>query len=659
MRGHDGSVLDLSFSRDGNWLASASMDRTVRIWQVHTAKRPRARRAHSGPAFHAVSRAGQHALSAGHDDKRIRLWAGPLLEAGTSLRLEGQLSALAISSDGMRAFIGTEDGKVLQWIPGESTFTRLLEGNGVIAGIAISPDQKTLAAIGIRGDLQVCELANPIPKCAVVYLLGSWGSSVAISEDGRWIGAASGTEGTRGLGLVWDVKAGKATRLEGHLDRISSIQFDREGTRAVTASWDGTARIWDLATGSEIARLLGPKEAPKARTGLAGFSPGGDWVATSSYDRTLRLWPAPRAPSSLGTTPKMPIIMDASSSVLVSDGPELGPIAFDPSNNTLAASLATGEIHLWDVPARKLSPLRKEDVTLRVVLEGDGSAITNFVIHGSRITATTQKGGLLEWTLSPGLALNDDLLLSYARSVLPLSGSLAGKLERSFAGPSTAAQQCPIPIQRHLGLPPHRISGAARARLPAQTRANCESAETKSHSDDLLAGLLAASEGDYTNALQKFMAAAQRGEHAAEIGLGDIYFVDALTAGNFATALHHYTLAREHGVRSAASRLGWITIARGESEDQSIAKGFFEESAKTRDADGFAGLAWLGEQFGGSPEDLEKAFSDYVIAQYLYEQDHDLVNAKEIAERRSTLAQLIQPHRLAGLFLAARGWVAP
>ncbi len=46
--------------------------------------------------------------------------------------------------------------------------------------------------------------------------------------------------------------------LEGHEDRVTSAAFSPDGGRVVTGvTWEDTARIWDAATGTEIARLRG------------------------------------------------------------------------------------------------------------------------------------------------------------------------------------------------------------------------------------------------------------------------------------------------------------------------------------------------------------------------------------------------------------------
>jgi WD40 repeat protein len=645
MRGHGGTVLDLSFSPDGNWLASASLDRTARLWQLQTANRPRMLQAHQGAAFHAISRNGHYLISGGTTtDKKIQVWTGPIWERSKSIFLENQASALAISDDGKRAFIGTDRGDLLQWDTSGSVITPFSHDNGVVGSIAISPDGKTLAAIGVAGKLQVCGIVTSPPQCAAVSL-GGWGYSVAFSEDGHWLGASSGIEGVSGLALVWDLYANKPKLLlKGHTERVSSIQFDRSGKRAVTVSWDGTARIWDLSTGKELVRLV----EPKGHMCTAGFSPDGEWVATCSYDKTLRLWKVPKP-----TDPSRTVIMEAGNSILLSDTIALAQLEFGLGSNILAGSLVNGDIHLWHVP----------DGTLRVVLEGDGSPIRDLYFQpgGQQITAMTQNGHLLSWNVSPAWGLEDDLLLATARSLLPLPGSLAGKPEELTRKPeeplttrSATSQVCGFVHEHNLGLPPHNLSGAARARQHVSIPDSCNSDLTANDSKTLLEGLIAETEGDFVTALQRFTTASAKGEFSAEIGLGDLSFVDNLNTTDAADALGHYTRALERGVPHAASRLGWLLLADGTADKAAQAKKYFEESSRQGDADGFAGLAWVNERFGNSSQSLEVAFSNYIKAQYGYERDGDLAFAQEVGERRAMLARLIAPEQVADLFLSTR-----
>jgi eukaryotic-like serine/threonine-protein kinase len=103
------------------------------------------------------------------------------------------------------------------------------------------------------------------------------------SPDGTRVVTAS-DDGTAG---VWDVATGKKLAvLHGHRGAVTSAAFSPDGTRVVTASYDGSARVWDAATGGEMMVLRGD-EGPVTST---TFSPDGMLIVTASFDQTARLW---------------------------------------------------------------------------------------------------------------------------------------------------------------------------------------------------------------------------------------------------------------------------------------------------------------------------------------------------------------------------------
>ncbi len=78
------------------------------------------------------------------------------------------------------------------------------------------------------------------------------------------------------------------SELKGHTERVFSAVFNPESTRIVTASGDNTARVWDVATGANLAELKGHTRWVHS----AAYSPDGTRIVTASYDRTARVWDA-------------------------------------------------------------------------------------------------------------------------------------------------------------------------------------------------------------------------------------------------------------------------------------------------------------------------------------------------------------------------------
>src|SRR5579871_3085332 len=81
--------------------------------------------------------------------------------------------------------------------------------------------------------------------------------------------------------------ASKTVVLSGHTSSISSAVFSPDAQRVLTRSRDGTARLWDAATGAQLAVLQG--QSNDLRTAI--FSKDGTKVITASADGA-RLWDA-------------------------------------------------------------------------------------------------------------------------------------------------------------------------------------------------------------------------------------------------------------------------------------------------------------------------------------------------------------------------------
>jgi hypothetical protein len=76
--------------------------------------------------------------------------------------------------------------------------------------------------------------------------------------------------------------------LKGHKAEVTCGAYSPDGRRVVTGSKDRTARVWDAATGRELAVLRGHEDVLEAVT----FSPDGQRIVSTGADRTARLWDA-------------------------------------------------------------------------------------------------------------------------------------------------------------------------------------------------------------------------------------------------------------------------------------------------------------------------------------------------------------------------------
>jgi serine/threonine protein kinase len=284
LSGHKDWVQSVAFSADGKWVASASTDRSVRIWNVVDGALLATLDAKQGTVNAlAYSLDGKWLASAGNDGS-VRLWDGYSGGERQLLRgLGGSLFALAFSADGKLIAAAGRDRTILVWETESGKRVASLDGHkGDVFALAFAPDSKLLASAG--GDKTV-RFWNLLTAQELHVLSGHKHSvlALAFSHDGRWVASGDGGQAVR----LWDghtfTHARTLTNIEAS---VLSLAFSGDGRWLAAGLADKSILLFEGEERTLAYTLTGHEDFVLS----VAFSPDGRRLASSSRDKTIRLW---------------------------------------------------------------------------------------------------------------------------------------------------------------------------------------------------------------------------------------------------------------------------------------------------------------------------------------------------------------------------------
>jgi cytochrome c len=182
LEGHTGPIVALALSPDGATLASASWDRTVRLWPL-AGGAPRVLDEHTQNVNGVAFTADGKALVSVSYDLSVRIWPLSGTQAPTVVSMPTPLNAVAAGADGEIA-VGGADGKVYFLTPSGERAGEVAAGPRPVISMALSPDGALVAAAGIGGTVAVIDRkARTLARTLVGPGLPVW--SVVFSPDSR------------------------------------------------------------------------------------------------------------------------------------------------------------------------------------------------------------------------------------------------------------------------------------------------------------------------------------------------------------------------------------------------------------------------------------------------------------------------------------------
>jgi tRNA A-37 threonylcarbamoyl transferase component Bud32 len=300
-RGHRSRVTALAWSPDGARLASASYDKTARLWDGNNGHALLLYRGHTARVNAlAWSPAGQYLASAS-SDCTVQIW-----EAATGTHVltyrghAAEVTALAWSPDGRYLASGDAGKSVQVWqVKSPGSFSTCSTYAGKINALAWSPDGKRLACAGDQKTLQVWDPLKGQRSGFLLSLLTSLRTNVLYSghnghvqtlgwsPDGRQI-VSGGSDKTL---QVWDALTGRRTFFySNRFATINTVAWSPDNALLAFGSNDKTVQVWHVAR----RRFIDTYQGHIHYVTCVAWAPDSRRLSSAGVDRTIQVWTVAR-----------------------------------------------------------------------------------------------------------------------------------------------------------------------------------------------------------------------------------------------------------------------------------------------------------------------------------------------------------------------------
>jgi len=327
LKGHTNWVNSISFSHDGRRIVSGSEDNNVKLWDAETGEELRTLKGHTNWVNSVSFSYDGRRIVSGSEDNTVRLWDA---DSGEEIRtLKGhtdRVTSVSFSPDGQRIASGSDDDTIQLWDAETGKELRTLKGQTWnINSVSFRPDGRQL--VSGSGDKTITVWDAESGEELRTLKGHMWGiNSVSFSPDGRWI--VSGSEDN--TVKLWDAETGEELRtFKGHTWSVNSVFFSPDGRRVVSGSKDNTIKLWDTESGEELRTLKGHNDWVTS----ISLSPDGRWLASGSNDNAIKLWDAE-------TGDELRRLKGHTENIL--------SVAFSPDGQQIASGSKDETVKLWD-----------------------------------------------------------------------------------------------------------------------------------------------------------------------------------------------------------------------------------------------------------------------------------------------------------------------
>ncbi len=371
-------VYELSFSPDGQTLASASGDRTIRLWNLNTSE-AQTLKGHNNDVLGVSFSPDGQTIASSSRDRTVKLWSkeGTILQTFTGHK--NDVWTVSFSPDSQMIASASSDNTVKLWDRNSNPLDQTLQGHRLeVKDISFSPN----GIIATASSDQTVRLWNTDTAEPLKNLMGEplifnhsqevrW---VSISPDGQTLATVNEDQPTVKL---WNLEGELLQTLTGHQKPVNALEYSPTGLIA-SGSQDGTVKLWQDGDLVETLNVQAPVVSIR-------FDDTGDLMATatshSNGGSQVQMWSSqdtgwqprpifdhPKEISEMSYSPQEELLAIAVDRQVVLWSPSAGTscpikhqaivrsVDFHPNGTLFASASDDQKVRLWQVDRQKFWP---------------------------------------------------------------------------------------------------------------------------------------------------------------------------------------------------------------------------------------------------------------------------------------------------------------
>ena len=279
--------------------------------------------------------------------------------------------AAGFSADGQRAYSASRNGEAHIW-DSEARVVSAATDVGDVSAAAWEVNSGFLAVGDQQGQLMIWDVSSAEPTRVIDAHDGAI-NALVWNASGDQLATADNN-----IIRLWDVATGRNLADLVGQHSVAAIDWDRDGGRVLTGSWDGTARLWDTQTGVELSRL-----AVGSAVWTVALSADGLRALTGGGEDVAQIWD---------------VVAETPIFVLPDHAGQVSDAAWQPDGSWVVTGSSDGDVRMWDA----------DNGVLIMTIDACASPVRTIAwsLDGTEIIVGCSSGKVKQWFVAFGAGVS-------------------------------------------------------------------------------------------------------------------------------------------------------------------------------------------------------------------------------------------------------------